>query len=126
MKMMKRFTGTTWGDTQDVLVTIYKSYVLPVLELAAQRLKTHEKPLHKAAVLSEKYGIAETNKQPFSKLQYIEDKAEIPINTPVPGTVNLNKADMLTAQLKSETLAMIAESYPSEEWIHVYMDGSQQ
>ncbi|GIY27771.1 hypothetical protein CEXT_275741 [Caerostris extrusa] len=41
----------------------------------------------------------------------------------VPG-IDLKKADIPTAQLKSETFTMITERYPSEEWIHVYTDGS--
>ncbi|GIY73292.1 hypothetical protein CEXT_632661 [Caerostris extrusa] len=87
--------------------------------------KTHDRPLYKTAVIREKYGIAKTNKQLFSKLQYIEEKAEIPLHTTILG-IDLKKADILTVQLNSETLAMIAERYPSEEWIHVYTDGSQK
>ncbi|GIY33573.1 hypothetical protein CDAR_116131 [Caerostris darwini] len=40
--------------------------------------------------------------------------------------IDLKRVNILTTHLKSETLAMIAERYPSEEWIYVYMDGSQK
>ncbi|GIY81331.1 hypothetical protein CDAR_89111 [Caerostris darwini] len=91
----------------------------------AQPLKTHNTPLHKIAIIREKYGIAEINKQPFSKLQYIEEKAEIPLHTMAPG-IDLKRVNILTTQFKSETLAMMVERYPSEECIHVYMDCSQK
>ncbi|GIY99910.1 hypothetical protein CEXT_737921 [Caerostris extrusa] len=87
--------------------------------LAAQRLKIHDKPLHKTVVIRAKYGIAETNKQSFSKLQYIEKKTEISLHMTVPG-IDLKEVGIPTVQLKSEALATIAERYPSEEWIHVY------
>ncbi|GIZ00429.1 hypothetical protein CEXT_276151, partial [Caerostris extrusa] len=70
----------------------------------AERFKTRDTPLHKTVVVEDKYGIAETSQQPFSKLQYIEEKAEIPLHTTIP-----------TAQMKSETLAMMVQWYPSEE-----------
>ncbi|GIY17331.1 hypothetical protein CDAR_572101 [Caerostris darwini] len=66
----------------------------------AQRLKTHDTPLHKTAMIRQKCGIAETNKQPFSKLQCIEEKAEISLRTSVL-EIDIKKADIPTAQLKS-------------------------
>ncbi|GIY65558.1 hypothetical protein CEXT_315671, partial [Caerostris extrusa] len=87
--------------------------------------KSIVKPMHTTAVMREKYGIAETNKQHFSKLQYIEEQARIPLHTTVPG-IDLKKADTPTAQLKSEILTIIVERYPSKEWIHVYTDSSQK
>ncbi|GIY00100.1 hypothetical protein CEXT_509641 [Caerostris extrusa] len=72
----------------------------------AQLLNTRDTFLHKIAVIRKKYVIAETNKQPFSKLQCIEKKAEIPLHTMVPG-IDQKKSDIPTAQLKFETLAMV-------------------
>ncbi|GIY69190.1 hypothetical protein CEXT_722651 [Caerostris extrusa] len=50
--------------------------------------------------------------------------AGISLHTTVPGI--LKKKDTPTTQLKTETLAMIAERYPSEEWFHVYKSRSQK
>ncbi|GIY50512.1 hypothetical protein CEXT_707081 [Caerostris extrusa] len=47
------------------------------------------------------------------------------LHTTIPG-INLTKAGLLTVQLNSETSAMIAQRYPSEEWIDVHRDGSQK
>ncbi|XP_014291088.2 uncharacterized protein [Halyomorpha halys] len=41
--MMKRLTGTKWGASQDVLSTVYKSYVRPNLEYGAELLISSSK-----------------------------------------------------------------------------------
>ena len=37
---MKKLTGITWGSTQEVLATTYKTYLRPVLEYGCQLLST--------------------------------------------------------------------------------------
>ncbi|GIY20016.1 hypothetical protein CDAR_445111 [Caerostris darwini] len=104
-KTMLNFCREIPENNRRLLETLYRP--------ASQNLNMHGTPLQKTAVIREKYGIAENNKQPFSKLQYIEEKAENPPHTTAPG-IDLKKADIPTTHLKSNTLAMIAKRYPSE------------
>ena len=53
----------------------------------------------------------------------LDQEINVPINLSVPG---ITKKDQQPAALKSLTLEMIEEKYPTNSWTHVYTDGSAE
>ena len=91
--------------------------------IAKARLKTQTTPLQQVVELQQNYQIDHGERQPFLRPQIPKVTPEIPVNLALPG-VSDRKADVPQTLLKSAALDMLATTYPSTEWAHVYTDGS--
>ncbi|GFU10256.1 hypothetical protein TNCV_4588261 [Trichonephila clavipes] len=99
LNLLKRLTATKWGATQEVLTTVYKTYVRPVLD----------------------YGCGVV---PLSNKPTLEIATALPSKRLNLSNMSSNKADAIPEELKSCALETIEKRHPANEWLHIYTDGS--
>ncbi|GFX99344.1 putative rna-directed dna polymerase from transposon bs [Trichonephila clavipes] len=138
LSILKRLIGVKWGYNRDTLNTTYKTYIQPVLNYCnevlisasenrdydsdgGRNLKTQKGCIQ---CVRENIQYKVINDVPFELLSFANPLDYAILDIRLDLVLNVRKRDLSPTALHAIALETINTRFPTEEWLHIYTDGS--